>query len=47
MHFECVRRHLDTSGIFRIFWIFSDDFDDFWPVFVLGGLLFEGRGLTI
>ena len=37
--FRCVGKRPDTSGNFRIFPIFSDDFGDFWSVFGLGGLL--------
>ena len=37
--FRSVRKRLETSGNFLIFPIFSDDFDDFWLVFGLGGSL--------
>ena len=38
MHFECVWKCLDTSGILRIFRIFWDDLVDDCVFFYLGGL---------
>ena len=37
--FRCVGKRSDSSGNFRIFPIFSDDFGEFWLIFGLGGLL--------
>ena len=39
--FRCVGKRFDTSGNFRIFPIFSDNFGDFWSVLDLGGLLLQ------